>query len=72
MMEIKLLEMVVVIFVEFRNILLVEESHRFALHLAEMEYGTNMPLKNVIMVKKKIVMESLLRMDAFSRVLIKV
>ncbi len=72
MMEIKLLEMVVVIFVEFRNILLVEESHQLVLHLVEMEFGTNMPLKNAIMDRKKIVMEILFPMDAFNRAMIKI
>ena len=71
-MEINLLEMVVVMFVEFRSILLVEEFHHFVLHLVEMEFGTNMLLKNAIMEKKKIVMETLLKMDAFSQAMIKI
>ena len=72
MMEIKLLATAAAIFVKFKNILLVEESHQFVLHLAEMEFGISMPLKNAIMEKKKIVMEMLLPMDAFSQAMIKI
>lgn len=72
MMEIKLLGMVVVMFVEFKNILLVEEFHLFVPHLVEMEFGISMPLKNVIMERKKLLMVLSLRTDVFRQVMIKI